>query len=190
MCLIGRVLTNKTFNAFGMLETMRKVMNPPRGLTAKEIGKNLFSFQFKSVTDMQGILCREPWHFDKNVILLKELLSGEQPSTVEFNTVTFWVHLYDLPMSARTPNSIKQIGGSIGDMVEIDPASLEGVSRSIRIKEMSMNKSRREVGGDEQSNTRKVPTEGVEEVRACLEKVSVKGQPKVCGATSMAGRKE
>ncbi|KAL8525118.1 hypothetical protein ACS0TY_014654 [Phlomoides rotata] len=107
MCLIGKVLTNKTFNAFGMLETIRKAMNPSRGLTVKEIGKNLFLFQFKSVVDMQSIPSREPWHFDKNVILLKELLSGEQPSTIEFNTVTFWIRLYDLPISARTPNSIK-----------------------------------------------------------------------------------
>ncbi|KAL8498259.1 hypothetical protein ACS0TY_021546 [Phlomoides rotata] len=44
MCLIGKVLTNKSFNAFGLLETMKKAMNPSMGFTAREIGKNLFSF--------------------------------------------------------------------------------------------------------------------------------------------------
>ncbi|KAL8525216.1 hypothetical protein ACS0TY_014730 [Phlomoides rotata] len=44
MCLIGKVLTNKSFNVFGLLEAMRKAMNPSQGLTTNEIGKNLFSF--------------------------------------------------------------------------------------------------------------------------------------------------
>ncbi|KAL8491100.1 hypothetical protein ACS0TY_022940 [Phlomoides rotata] len=83
---------------------------------------------------MLGVLNRKPWHFDKNVVLLKELGSGEQPSTIEFTTVTFWVRLYDLPMSARNPSSIKKIGECIGEVVEIDPTSLDGVARSIRIK--------------------------------------------------------
>ncbi|KAL8462658.1 hypothetical protein ACS0TY_033619 [Phlomoides rotata] len=108
---------------------MRKAMNPSRGLTANEIGKNLFSFQFKSATDMLSILNHEPWHFDKNVILLKELDSREQPSTVVFSAATFWVRLYDLPMAARNSTSIEKIGGCIGDMVEIDLASLDGVVR-------------------------------------------------------------
>ncbi|KAL8515804.1 hypothetical protein ACS0TY_014484 [Phlomoides rotata] len=134
MCLIGKVLTNKSFNVFGLLEAMRKAMNPSRGLTTNEIGKNLFSFQFKSAADMSGILNRQPWHFDKNIILLKELDNGEQPSTIVFTTVTFWVRLYDLPMSAGNPISIKKIGGCIGNVVEIDQASLDGIAHSIRIK--------------------------------------------------------
>ncbi|KAL8462731.1 hypothetical protein ACS0TY_033667 [Phlomoides rotata] len=134
MCLVGMVLTNKSFNAFGMLETMRKAMNPPGGFTAKEIGKNLFSFQFRSVADMQGILSHEPWHFDKNIILLKELGGGEQPSTIKFTTATFWIRIYDLPLLARWMKSVTQLGKFLGEMVEVDLASLEGVSHSIRIK--------------------------------------------------------
>ncbi|KAL8525215.1 hypothetical protein ACS0TY_014729 [Phlomoides rotata] len=83
---------------------------------------------------MSGILNRQPWHFDKNIILLKELDNGEQPSTIVFTTVTFWVRLYDLPMSPGNPISIKKIGGCIGNVVEIDQASLDGIARSIRIK--------------------------------------------------------
>ncbi|KAL8496991.1 hypothetical protein ACS0TY_020610 [Phlomoides rotata] len=108
LCLIGKVLSDKPFNAFGLLEAMRKAMNPSRGFTAKEIGKNLFSFQFWSRADLLGILNREPWLFDKHVILLKELGGGEQPSTVTFTTSTFWVRIYDLPMAARSVKSITQ----------------------------------------------------------------------------------
>lgn len=47
LCLIGRVLSNKPFNTFGFLEAMKKSMNPPKGFTVREVGPNLFSFQFK-----------------------------------------------------------------------------------------------------------------------------------------------
>ncbi|KAL8496970.1 hypothetical protein ACS0TY_020595 [Phlomoides rotata] len=101
MCLIGQVLTTKPFNSFGLLEAMKKVMNLTKGFTAKEIGKNLFSFQFNYVADMREVLDREPWHFDKHILLLKELGRGEQPSSISFEKTAFWVRIYDLPAMAR-----------------------------------------------------------------------------------------
>ncbi|KAL8479856.1 hypothetical protein ACS0TY_026702 [Phlomoides rotata] len=68
MCLIGKVLHNKPFNALSHLETMKKAMNPPLGFTAREIGKNLFSFQLRSTSDMNDILAREPWLFENNIV--------------------------------------------------------------------------------------------------------------------------
>ncbi|KAL8545922.1 hypothetical protein ACS0TY_005876 [Phlomoides rotata] len=44
MCLIRKVQITKNFNAFGLLEAMRRAMNPLKGFTACEIEKNLFSF--------------------------------------------------------------------------------------------------------------------------------------------------
>lgn len=64
LCLLGKVLTSKPFNAFGFLETMKKAMKTSKGFTAKEVGNNLFSFKFQSRKDLQDILAREPWHFE------------------------------------------------------------------------------------------------------------------------------
>ncbi|KAL8539819.1 hypothetical protein ACS0TY_001430 [Phlomoides rotata] len=102
LCLIGKVLTNKPFNAYGLLETMKKALKPAKDFVAKEVGLNLFSFQFRSEADLSEILNRAPWHFDKNLLVLQELEMGEQPSSSLLRTTTFWVRLYDLPMAART----------------------------------------------------------------------------------------
>ncbi|KAL8502097.1 hypothetical protein ACS0TY_021279 [Phlomoides rotata] len=129
-CSIGKVLSNKSFNSFGLLEAM----NSPRGFMTKEICKNLFSFQFHSQSDMLGVLAREPWYFDKNVILLKVLKRGEQPSTITFDSTNFWVRLYDLPTAARTLKSINLIWGKIGEVLEVDLGTMEGITRSVWIK--------------------------------------------------------
>ncbi|KAL8556060.1 hypothetical protein ACS0TY_003750 [Phlomoides rotata] len=115
MCLIGKVLSNKPFNAFGLLETMRKAMNPSRGFTAKEIRKNLFLFQFRSKSDMVGVgwggaaINYSAYHGD---------ISGP-----------FIRSSYGCSIGPVT-----QIRGLIGDVLEIDSAFMDGVARSIRIK--------------------------------------------------------
>lgn len=76
-------------------------MNPAVGFTVREIGKNLFSFQFKTEIDMKEVLSREPWHFDKNVLMLKELGAGEQPLDISFETTLFWIRIYNLSKVAR-----------------------------------------------------------------------------------------
>ncbi|KAL8524501.1 hypothetical protein ACS0TY_014190 [Phlomoides rotata] len=98
MCLMGKVATGKPFNAFGFLEVMKRAMNPSNGFTAKEIGPNLFSFHFNSHEDLLEVKKMEPWHFEKNLVLLKEIEKGEQPLTVSFTTINMWVRLYDRPM--------------------------------------------------------------------------------------------
>lgn len=105
--LIDRVLTKKTFNAYGFLETMKRAMNSAHGFTGKEIGKNLVSFHFNIATDMAGVMAWEPWHFDKNIILLKELKSDEKPSSVVLDKAIFWIRMYDLSKGARKESIIK-----------------------------------------------------------------------------------
>ncbi|KAL8502305.1 hypothetical protein ACS0TY_021443 [Phlomoides rotata] len=83
---------------------------------------------------MKAVLDREPCHFDKNVLVLKELGSGVQPATIEFNQAAFWVRIYELPMTARNQRIITLIAGRIGTLLEIDSRSLEGFGRSIRAK--------------------------------------------------------
>ncbi|KAL8462316.1 hypothetical protein ACS0TY_032575 [Phlomoides rotata] len=132
--LVGHVLTRKSFNAFGFLETMKRAMNPSKGFTVKEIGPNLFSFQFRSTGDLLEIRKREPWHFEKNLLMLKTLEADEQPSKASFSSANFWIRIYDLPLSVISENNIRSIASRAGEVLEIDPLSLEGLSRSIRVR--------------------------------------------------------
>ncbi|KAL8542605.1 hypothetical protein ACS0TY_003476 [Phlomoides rotata] len=132
LCLIGKVLTSKPFNSFGFLEAMKKAMRPPKGFTV--MGPNLFSFQFCSMADLSEVLDREPWLFDRNLVLLRELGMGEQPSSVTPYLANFWLRMYDLPTTARNPKHIKTIAGPFGEVLDIDSSSLNGVNWSVRVK--------------------------------------------------------
>ncbi|KAL8457923.1 hypothetical protein ACS0TY_035691 [Phlomoides rotata] len=98
----GKSSRKKPFHAYGFLEAMKRAMNPTKGFTAKEIGPNLFSFHFQSQIDLREVLSCEPWHFERNIMALKQLDLGERPSSTVFSSMAMWVRLYDLPLSARS----------------------------------------------------------------------------------------
>jgi len=59
------------------MNTIEKTYSPDHRMEqVKEIGTNLFLFQFVNWKDLQ----REPWTFDKNVIMLKNVTNGALPS--------------------------------------------------------------------------------------------------------------
>ncbi|KAL8477246.1 hypothetical protein ACS0TY_029513 [Phlomoides rotata] len=70
------VLTGKPSNAFSFLEAMKCAMSLSKGFTEKEIGPNLFSFNFKCHEDLMEVKRREPWHFEKSLVILKEIEKG------------------------------------------------------------------------------------------------------------------
>ncbi|KAL8498713.1 hypothetical protein ACS0TY_021879 [Phlomoides rotata] len=113
---------------------MKQAMAPAKGFAAWEIDRNLFSFKFNYESDLKNVLDREPWLFEKNVVMLKELGRGEQPSAISFDCAVFWIHLYELPQAARNQSVIRLITDKNGELVEIDQHSMEGFGRSIRAK--------------------------------------------------------
>lgn len=73
MCLIGKLWTNRSFNVFGLMEAMKKIWSPLQGMTCRDMGCNMVSFQFNSQRDMDKVLAMEPWHSNKQVLVLKRL---------------------------------------------------------------------------------------------------------------------
>lgn len=134
LCLIGKLWTERSYNTFGLMETMKKIWNPNRGMTCSDLGSRLLSFQFNTERDMKRVLDMEPWHFNKHVLVLRRITDEVQPSTMLFDTVPFWIRIYDLPRIERDEAILNQIGGRFGDVLEIDKTTVAGITRSVRIK--------------------------------------------------------
>lgn len=134
MCLLGKLWTNRSFNMFGLMETMKKLWGPTQGVSCRELGHNLISFQFKSKRDMKRVLDMEPWHFNKHILVLKQFTGDTQPSAMKIDKTPFWIRVYDLPMVGREEKVLKQIGARFGEVIDIDRETMNGISRSVRMK--------------------------------------------------------
>lgn len=57
------------------MNKITKIRNPRRGVEAREIGTNPFLFQFFHWKDLNRVVAGEPWFFNKNVGVLKQVVA-------------------------------------------------------------------------------------------------------------------
>lgn len=134
LCLIGKLWTERSYNSLALMDTMKKLWNPPKGMTCRELGSNLISFQFNAKRDMERVLAMEPWHFNKHVLMLNAVTAAIQPSLIPFSKAPFWIRLYDVPIIGREKDVLQKIGTRFGEVIEMDSTTIGGLSRSVRMK--------------------------------------------------------
>ncbi|KAK6133887.1 hypothetical protein DH2020_032377 [Rehmannia glutinosa] len=129
-CLIGRFLSDRLVNILVMKNTLASIWRPVKGVFIKDLGPNLFLFQFFHESDLSRVISSGPWTFDNQLLLTKRLSVGEQPSKVELFHTEIWVQIYDLPLGFMTERIGRDIGNFIGIYIEADKQSFVGVWRN------------------------------------------------------------
>ncbi|KAJ4849503.1 hypothetical protein Tsubulata_005815 [Turnera subulata] len=101
------------------MQTISSLWSVKKGLQISELEKNLFMFRFRNARDKGKILAGEPWHFDRQVLVLKSIEGYELPSSIELHTTPFWVQIRDLPFDYRDPDIAEVIGRRLGSVMEM-----------------------------------------------------------------------
>ncbi|CAN1780695.1 hypothetical protein LINPERHAP1_LOCUS15167 [Linum perenne] len=70
--------------------------------------------RFNHIVDLRRVVDLGPWSFDQNLLVLRELKSGETPTTVDLRYVDFWIHVTNLSVSLFSAT----VGKALGDYVE------------------------------------------------------------------------
>ena len=135
LLLIGKLLTERSFNVEAFKRTITTVWAPIHGLVIRALRPNLFAFQFFHWRDMMKVLDGPPWNFDNMLVLLKEADGDEPPDQVTLNQSPFWVRLKNLPFNMRSDTVVKTLIGNMGDILEIEEDVL-GFGRFRRVKVM------------------------------------------------------
>lgn len=140
LCILGKLWTNKPYNVKALAETMKKIWNPAKGMSHGELEDKIVAFQFYSRRDKEKVLAKTPWFFNKHLLALVDVPGGIKPSTLKIDKSPCWIRAYDIPIKARNIKAIGTIGGRFGRVMEIDESTVNGVTKSIRIKvELELN---------------------------------------------------
>ncbi|KAK6125540.1 hypothetical protein DH2020_040719 [Rehmannia glutinosa] len=126
-CLVGRFLTERQLNFLAMKNTLASIWRPVKGVFIKELGPNLFLFQFFHELDILRVQSNGPWTFDNSLLLTKRLNVGEQPTKVKLFHTELWVQVFDLPFGFMTEKVGRSIGNFIGNFIDADQFSFNGV---------------------------------------------------------------
>lgn len=152
--LAGKLITEKNYNVFALIDVMVKAFRPKGRLTARDWGKGLIIFSFESVQDREWVLKNQPWHFDGFPFVVKGLTGLEQPSAVALSKACLWVRVFDLPLACRSEAVFQLIGGRIG-MLEcyekpsiLDPTEYFRLKVEINITKPLLRGLNIKIGGD------------------------------------------
>lgn len=135
LLLLGRLLTERSYNVDAFKRTITTVWAPKHGLVIRVLKPNLYAFQFFHWRDMTKVLEGRPWCFDNMLILLKEAEGDEQPDQVTLTHSPFWIRLKNLPLNNRSDDVVRALIGNMGEIIEIEEDVL-GFGRYRRVKVM------------------------------------------------------
>ena len=63
---------------------------------------------------MEQVLKTEPWSFNKHLMVLRRYDKEIDVSAIEFNMVTFWIQVHDLPVRFRTRAVAEKVYSAAG----------------------------------------------------------------------------
>ncbi|KAF2316288.1 hypothetical protein GH714_041629 [Hevea brasiliensis] len=106
-----------------MKNTMASLWRPGRCITIKDIGSNLYLFQFFYVVDLNRVVDRGPWSFNNPLLIFHKLEHREMPTRVSLFFVAFWVQIHDLPIRYFSESAAKQLGNSVGRFLAYNTAN-------------------------------------------------------------------
>ncbi|XVF73184.1 hypothetical protein PTKIN_Ptkin12aG0180700 [Pterospermum kingtungense] len=120
LCLGGRFLSDKPINFIAMRNRVADIWRPGRGVTIKNLGDNLFLFQFYHIIDLRRVLAGGPWYFDNQLLICHHMKSDDDPFNLDLFTVPFWIQVHDLPSGYMSEVVGKQLGDFIEKFLEYD----------------------------------------------------------------------
>lgn len=120
LCLVGRLLTEKNINIRAMKSKLADVWKPAAGINIKEIGQEVFLFQFFRKEDMNWVMSGGPWSFDNVMLALEPVAAGEDLTKVQTWFLNIWIQLYNLPMGYMMESVGRQLGNFFGEFLEYD----------------------------------------------------------------------
>ncbi|KAF4379184.1 hypothetical protein G4B88_010578 [Cannabis sativa] len=95
-CLVGRMLTGKVSDFRIFQNLMADLWKPGKGMYAKQLDQNRFLFQFYHELDIKRVIEGSPWTYDRKQLIITRLNDGDNPRTVNLNTLDLWLQIHDL----------------------------------------------------------------------------------------------
>ncbi|XWS60811.1 hypothetical protein CRYUN_Cryun07bG0069500 [Craigia yunnanensis] len=80
-------------------------------------------FKFASKSDKHRILDGSPWSFDKHLLVLKDYDGNLRPTNYVFDSATFWIRVYGLPLKMMNQGMAERIGGKLGILKGVDTST-------------------------------------------------------------------
>ncbi|XP_059428617.1 uncharacterized protein LOC132162401 [Corylus avellana] len=125
-CIVGKLLADRIVGKDILKTPLIRAWHPSDRVTFKSLGANLFLIEFTNECDKIRILEGRPWKFDDHLFAIVDYDGVTSPFQLEFDKASFWVRMFELPLSCMGRDAGLKIGASVGEVGDIDVTE-EGV---------------------------------------------------------------
>ena len=119
-CLLGKILLSRAVNIEAMRNVFLKIWRLKSDLSIREVGDRLFLLHFEDELEKDRVFQKQPWSFNKSLIVLNEFDGLTHPNTVNMEWCTFSVQIHGLPLDMMNERIGVVLGESIGDVEEME----------------------------------------------------------------------
>lgn len=140
--LVGRFLTEGVLDFQAMQQTMAALWKPGKGVYIRELGVNLFMFQFYHEIDIKRVVEGSPWTFNRKVLIISRMQEGLNPRCMPLNNIDLWVQIYDLQPGFMSEKVLMEVGNQIGVFVHSCPSNFKGSWREYMRIRVTMDLSK------------------------------------------------
>ena len=132
--IAAKFFTKHALNIDAIARTFSPLWRSKKGFSIKNNGDHIILFSFDNEADVDRILSSEPWCFDKYLMAFSRINKETALEVCNFNQVSFWVQVYNIPLCYRNKEVAEQICEAIGIIQHPkDSPDCDGVS-FIRVK--------------------------------------------------------
>ena len=110
--LVCKLLLCKMVNVEAMKNVFRKIWRMSACLYIRKVGEHSFIFHFENLMDKERIIQKQPWSFNKSLLILKEFDGLSKPDEVKMEWCSFWVQIHGLPLGMMNEKSMSCSWGS------------------------------------------------------------------------------
>ncbi|XP_073130025.1 uncharacterized protein [Henckelia pumila] len=119
-CLVARVISHKVVNKETFRTHVPRILQLTKKVEVDFVGKNTFIMEFASLMDRRRVLLEGPWSCFQDLIVIKEPRGMDEPRSLCFDEVAFWVQCHNVPIAFSQIGIMKKIGAQIGEVEEVD----------------------------------------------------------------------
>ncbi|XP_075660642.1 uncharacterized protein LOC142630535 [Castanea sativa] len=110
LSLLGRFLTNRSFNQHAAKALRRSMWKMGSDVRIVDVGDGIFQFKFSMESQLKWVLDNGPWSFEDHPLVLCRWERGMTANSVHFTSITMWIQIWGLPFDLLSVESGRDIG--------------------------------------------------------------------------------
>ena len=114
--IAAQFLTKQALNMEAVARTFKPLWRADKGFTVSKEGTHKALFVFDNKEDVDHILSREPWSFDKYLVVLERYKRQTPLEDLKFDKASFWVQVHNIPIGYRNKTVAEDICEAIGQV--------------------------------------------------------------------------